>query len=152
MIKAQELRPGNLLNCNHFTDGSWRIIQITGVQISLGDTTSVSWTAKKVCPARLAPIDEGYTGIPLTPEILEKCGFEDVADGSFCISIDHNENSLLIQIYLPNKEEERTDYELWFSLDDGSALYNISKNPIRYLHQLQNLYFALTGEELTVQL
>jgi hypothetical protein len=67
-------------------------------------------------------------GIPLTPEILVKAGFENFEDG-------------------------------WYSLFDFT--WNIYDKVLRWmgvqikchdLHQLQNLYFALTGEELNIQL
>ena len=38
------------------------------------------------------------------------------------------------------------DYNTYY-LEDGEG-YNITSKPIEYVHQLQNLYFALTGEEL----
>jgi hypothetical protein len=47
---------------------------------------------------------------------------------------------------------------LWISEKENSIFYLtddkddfISYNPIRYVHQLQNLYFALTGTELTIK-
>jgi hypothetical protein len=68
--------------------------------------------------------------IPLTPEKLEKCGFiyrndsKDIMDNGYFV------------LYL------------------GDSIY-FNSYPIvqvKYLHQLQNLYFALTGTELTVNL
>ena len=35
------------------------------------------------------------------------------------------------------------------SPDDGLKLVGYFNSDIQYVHQLQNLYFALTGEELT---
>lgn len=77
-----------------------------------------------------------YTPIPLTPEILEKwCGFEN-DDNDFLIGISERTNLHI------NLIKKRTLLE---SYDGIIALCNIS-----YLHQLQNLYFALKGEELPV--
>lgn len=77
--------------------------------------------------------EEELTPISLSPEILEKCGFEAT-------------NGIEIKNYI------------WLVIhcDSGEAnIYNIYKNETlqlriecKYLHQLQNLYFALTGEEL----
>ena len=39
--------------------------------------------------------------------------------------------------------------------NSGNGFYTtaaITQNPIKYIHQLQNLYYALTGEELTIKL
>jgi hypothetical protein len=64
-----------------------------------------------------------YYPIKLTPQILEKCGFE--FNGGYFI--------------IPLK----------------NSLYGIDKIKVGkgiFLHQLQNLYFALTGEELDINL
>ena len=68
--------------------------------------------------------------IPLTPEILEKCGFEKLNSGN------RRFNKIVLMC------ESVSNY----------LLKDIPLTPIRYLHQLQNLYFALTGEELEVKL
>lgn len=82
-----------------------------------------------------AGFDEIYP-IPLTPEILEKCGFK----GNYP-SIGILGDGPILEIYYK-------DGGLFFV---GSEFtYNEPK--IQYLHQLQNLYFALTGEELAFTL
>lgn len=69
--------------------------------------------------------------IPLTPEILEKAGFERIGNKwklkNISIGLGNSFISCLIgQTYIePN---------------------------LKHLHQLQNLYFALTGEELKIEL
>ena len=72
-----------------------------------------------------------YNPIPLKPEILEKCGFIPTGLADFI-----------------NGEIElwQVNNEFHYSVHDD---YHISINSV---HQLQNLYFALTGEELTIQL
>lgn len=67
--------------------------------------------------------------IPLTPEILGNCGFR--KDG-----LTYKSKITLKQFFGENGKHFLFGYE--------NA--NID---IFYLHQLQNLYFALTGEELT---
>ncbi len=92
-------------------------------------------------------ISEGNTGgynlktlnpIPLTPEILEKAGF--VKTGRYAIGaggyITYGKGR--IELLQPKKGDP---YIL--------AFYEVK---IQYLHQLQNLYFALTGTELTIKL
>lgn len=89
------------------------------------------------------------SGIPLTPEILEKCGFEwdksnsDQFKDAWC-------------------EGHNSRFDLWVK---DNVFYMKSRyqeesiNPrqhamphIKYLHQLQNLYYSLTGEELQISL
>lgn len=66
--------------------------------------------------------------IPLTPEILEKCGVFQTVEG-------YSLNGVAL-IYKNN------EFSFW---------HNGTRIIIQYLHQLQNLYFALTGEELNYQ-
>jgi len=97
--------------------------------------------------------------IPLTEEILLKCGFEVekyIATGDFylcgkkVISINRRSYKIIISA---------DDYSNWNFLVDSNYLYKdisreIKQNilPFQYLHQLQNLYFALTNQELEVKL
>ena len=76
------------------------------------------------------------TPIPLTEEWLLKFGFEKTKE-NFC-TYDLGK----ISIYMPSiyYEEGRTYFNSWVIIE---------KSP-KYVHQLQNLYFALTGEELKI--
>lgn len=74
--------------------------------------------------------------IPLSEEVLLKCGFE---EDETHVSEDHPwaiwvKNDVVISLPYFEFSFESTDVE------------------IKYLHQLQNLYYALTGEELEVSL
>jgi hypothetical protein len=73
--------------------------------------------------------------IPLTPEILEKAGFK--FDGDF--------NSYSISSVILSK-----NYCLCSIGDEYLCELNRIGKPIKHIHQLQNLYFALTGEELQI--
>jgi hypothetical protein len=81
-----------------------------------------------------------YEPIPLSPEILEKAGFvKDISSqyGGYLISIGEGE-----MIRIIDDESIGWHYPL-----------NGYKRPItNYLHQLQNLFFALCGEELNITL
>ena len=68
--------------------------------------------------------------IPLTPEILEKCG----------AIVYEFDNGLGNQYRIKDR---------LFVIRDGDIVDYGSSVIIKHLHQLQNLYFALTGEELT---
>jgi hypothetical protein len=74
-----------------------------------------------------------YSPIPLSVELLEQAGFK--WQGG-----DHYANE---------------ENDIW--IEDKSGLYRfarpfLTKYNLKYLHQLQNLYFALTGTELEVNL
>ena len=89
---------------------------------------------------------DGYSPIPLTEEWLLKFGFEErIEYEDFVIKIpsDHNdaERSFYIQLNGLSGLNYKDD-----SIDTESFHLNTI---IKSVHQLQNLYFALTGEELT---
>jgi hypothetical protein len=73
-----------------------------------------------------------FSPIDLTPEILEKAGFA-VPDG-YQDTVLYN-NGLMIDFHLGEYKVREH-----------------SKAPCKYLHQLQNLYYALTGQELIIEL
>lgn len=78
--------------------------------------------------------------IPLTPEILEKAGFGRDNDCTWA------------ERYILNKEVEANTIE---KEGDGYAFYASEwtfGKPFQHLHQLQNLFFALCGKELEIDL
>lgn len=77
-------------------------------------------------------------GIELTSTLLQKCGFVENEGG--------------YHIILDNDTLSKLDWDGptgLYIVEDGHE-FDVSKN--QYLHQLQNLYFALTGKELEVNL
>jgi len=76
--------------------------------------------------------------IELTEEWLLKMGFEKRADWQFVNS------KLVIEFWLiVNKK-----IDVRFRINENES---IPIREIKYVHQLQNLYYALTGEELTIK-
>ena len=71
--------------------------------------------------------------IPLTEEWLLKFGFEKMTKG-YCF---HNGSFGLF-------------FDNWI-LQLETPVTSIELNHIKFVHQYQNLYFALTGEELTIK-
>lgn len=115
-----------MINANELRIGNY-VIATNGeyVAIDAGGINAIAngWLGNEELP---------ITAIPLTPEILEKAGFvHDTAWGLFTIKTETGEIIL------------SDDYILQ-STDTLTKLY--------FLHQLQNLYFALCGEELEISL
>jgi hypothetical protein len=89
--------------------------------------------------------------IPLTPEILESAGFEREEDEILnvyskkylctCPIQDSKPDHIDFKIYEDN-------YGNWYLYFEGAGI----GNGFKYLHQLQNLYYTLTGHELTINL
>jgi hypothetical protein len=79
--------------------------------------------------------------IPLTKELLEKCGFKDPAENGWALRLGLNSIDELCWY--------RQDNSLRYQTKDSGFTRNYNTE---YLHQLQNLYFDLVGEELTIEL
>lgn len=80
---------------------------------------------------------DSYVGIPLTEEWLLNFGFKGLSTSNYL-------GLLLGIIYFRwDKESKYLDFELDYE--------SVQLPHIKYVHQLQNLYFALTGDELTLK-
>ena len=124
MIAANELRIGNLAYNQYGKIGT-----VWGFKV--GDATH---DFEHIVSFKELNVNSCYSRyikpIPLTPEILEKCGFE---KGS-------------IYFYFPKFRIAKIE-----NSDNWIILFSNSDLPIcrfQHLHQLQNLYWCLTNEEL----
>jgi hypothetical protein len=139
MIKIEELRIGNILK---HTDGS--IIIVDGIENATKEHHGcwLVWLKDEGMAydiARLQPI-------PLSPDWLERCGFD--------IDYDRNEESYYSIGWQEGTRlrgiEIVSDHD-GFRLAINDNEYVLGKC-FHYVHQLQNLYFALIGEELPIKL
>lgn len=91
--------------------------------------------------------------IPLTEEWLLKFGFEKIGMEYRKIEGNHPDgrNNTLIQIldyeYIGTGDYSKSFVFLWGQFVNDTPAKDIY---IKHVHQLQNLYFALTGTELTI--
>ena len=122
-MKANELRIGNYVN--HKELG---YIQVYGMNGEI-----IQFDYRKDPYYEEIPFDK-LSYIPLTEDILLKCGFEK----------EEESNCYVNQIALYFTFDKITCNVSYYEYDN---LINVD-----YLHQLQNLYFALTNEELTINL
>lgn len=142
MIDARELRIGNIVgvkdNRNDYFREKYEVIDIFG--------TSGLFTLKELGSEY---VKHRYPGvylrpISLSPEILEKVGFtksEDVCERFTAPYYKSWKN--YIHIALVNDK-----FRLWIECED--EYYNWYWTEIPYIHTLQNLVFALRGEDLNV--
>lgn len=121
-MKITELRIGNNLYFASFLE-----INHTCRVVDLNDKTNLIGVVLNNGTYRCKK--EKLQPIRLTEEILLKCGFSKIA----CFYSSKDETLELTH-----------DFIVWKP--------NTKKLEIKYLHQLQNLYFALTGEELIIEL
>src|SRR5690606_18175024 len=86
---------------------------------------------------RLDGTNHNIKPIPLTEELLLKCGF--VKTGVLTLSFEN----FLFEICLDGDDFVKQQYTLRINV-----CFVIK---VKYLNQLQNLYFALTGQELEIK-
>lgn len=119
MIKPNEIRAGNILN--YITDEECLL------------TTTIDWQDIKYCTENPQDLNRHHFPILLTEEVLFRCGFEKVR----------------YEKYAHNKLNKLRAYP--HVMKDGFGVYIMGSYTlpnIKHLHQLQNLFFALTGQEL----
>lgn len=163
MIQPNELRIGNLFH--PLSDGLIRIPQTAAVlkvhEIQPFHAGSLLHSENPAQNDALHYIRySDMSPIPLTPEILEKwCGFKgEISTGwhTTCYTAFQTFNTNKFDVF-----ESILEHDVQISVNAYSGWSNIQnltsddhgctpKKQIQYLHQLQNLYFALTGEELPV--
>ncbi len=121
MIQAEELRIGNWITT--IINDNWiKVDKISKQSVKDGFFYLINEF-----------IQDHVHPIPLTPEILEGCGFK--PEGLQC-DFSNNEIDL-----------DKTDNG--FKVSFNGSMEGVE---LKYLHQLQNLYFALTGKELEIKL
>lgn len=123
-MKANELRIGNCVLCN----GLRTIVNLKLLESIY--TNNIIFTIEP---------------IPLTEEWLLKCGFE-WREGI------EQESSLVIDLLGRIKIVYYSGNVNFTSLYQDNQCIDFVTGKIKYIHQLQNLYFALIGEELNIEL
>lgn len=126
MIKAQELRLGNIV----LRDGEYHVID-----------------AYDILSASVGDIE--FEGVVLTGDVLARCGFEDDSYANFIITMPDNP----LSNFKSNARWIRISFKEYACLNLQETIditdYDISA-PCKYLHQLQNLFFSICGEELVI--
>jgi hypothetical protein len=123
-LSAKNINPRELRIGNY--------LSVQGLQISV----SITDFQRLLIPEMQLEFMGLYKAIPLTEEWLLRCGFRDFrlllpGDGELEIRLKGN------------------TFHIWPT--DGQTESHNYRNHIYFLHQLQNIYFALTGEELTIK-
>lgn len=121
IIKPEDLRHGNKLLYHIGEDGiEWGV-------------TTIDWQDIKWCSEKNENFNKVYRPIPLTEKVLtEWCGFkvEEMKTSKYWWCYDYQLGRIRRRFYIR-----------------GTKFY---MKGLEYLHQLQNLHFSLTGQELPV--
>jgi hypothetical protein len=141
-MKARELRIGNFINgiYHDYDDGSQEDIEnetlckVVTLDVSgNGDYPIYVYSDEDIEHFSV------FKPIPLTEEWLIEFGFSrEVKVGS-----EMGTDGVEFRVYHFDVLTFNTNHGWWYKVQ------RINDTPLEYVHQLQNLYFALTGEELT---
>lgn len=135
MIKANEIRVGNWLNDPR---------PLTEFNKKYTNNPDNGYFKAKARDIQFAEI---FEPIPLTEEILLKCGFRKrYIRFGYWYFIDILKTETYLRPYIGDR------YIFGLNIDQNCDCEFFDARPISYLHQLQNLYFALTGQELEINL
>jgi hypothetical protein len=139
-MKANELRIGNLVfvdNTQYWSELKGIYLEVTSISSESVSLSHVNMHPNKYY-MRYSQLLEYIQPIPITEELLLKCSLERKAQDTIF------------------------DYPTWYLNDseymfeaDGRFYHNLVNcdyKEVKYLHQFQNIVFALTGEELEVKL
>lgn len=137
MIEVQSLMIGNYVWDNY--SGYMEVSLIDSVN------ESIDLRKNKTLPSGRYIIED-IEPIPLTEEWLEKFGFD---KGT-------SEDGEDVMIYLNSHWKFILEYYNFCQPSEDNGYYLIEylgqlEIQIKHIHQLQNLYFALTSEELTIK-
>ena len=130
-MKANQIRIGNHLKYRSVEDGKWHIRKVDGVGIVM-------------CEQQNELFNEVNRPIKLNETILVRSGFPRSPNGHFCIQIGPGllELSPRSGGYLPAyKTEPLTTEE-----------QTVFLHRLWYVHEFENLYFVLTGREISLDL
>ena len=129
-MKANEIRIGNYIADIWTPNGLFKVTELRKDKIFYGNCFKAKY--------------DDIRPIPLTEEILLKAGFEKCRKGCSL-----NVGGESFDYYIKDKfviwDHKHRGYSLESIRSQGFILYN-------FLHQLQNLFFALTGEEIKIEL
>lgn len=141
MIDPKELRIGNWVNYMH-SDGVCR------PNIVMGFMSSYDLKTQYVVEINPPDCFNAYlpdlSPIPLTEQWVKDFGFEYTNNGYFW-SIEYEDWEFVIRTFGKGEISDSV------SITDDGWDGQIDPECIQYVHQLQNLYFCLCGEELSKQ-
>jgi hypothetical protein len=92
-----------------------------------------------------------FSPIPLTPEILERAGFwKNEKRGTYVLEFKNSADMDIVLFIGAGEDTPEKPYMFW-GIQDISFDYVLVEK-LHFVHQLQNLIFALCGTELDINL
>lgn len=116
-----------MVNANELRIGNWINLQDSPIKVN----GHALWNMEQ------GLLNGSYSPIILTPEILSKAKFE------------HYHDNPRLEVFYVNRQWY---YPFFINMSRGLTYWYDENLKLGSLHQLQNLFFALTGEELEITL
>jgi hypothetical protein len=135
MIQANELRIGNWVLDYYGRPRQVAYVgEVVGLHNGMGGTDRYQKN-----PIISYDLEKDLHPIPLSPEILEKCGWQKDGDEEGEWYTDLSSNGVLFL-----EGDKNGLCEVFLDMDNSIR--------VRFLHQLQNLFWCLCGKELEIDL
>lgn len=141
-MKPQELSIGNIVEVNHYEYGDM-FASVTSIN-DVGDLCLHLLDERFTKEEYECTMNE-VTPIPITEELLEKCGFERNNDTPpYILDLDKGRRVYMFKITY--------GWILQYVRYGVGYDETVSKNIVMFVHQLQNAYYLVTGKELEIKI
>jgi hypothetical protein len=149
MIQMSELRIGNMVR-----DNKGRILPVLWIHregICLEEMEDFidgnEFVSDQQVNVPFFTAQENVFGVPLTIDILKRCGFEPALENP-----SPGYGPMDYTLTYDDTEHHREYMTVWHEDDGRWFLNEFGYIPLEYLHQLQNITYCLRGKELEVNL
>lgn len=154
MIKASECRVGNKLYFQFAPDQARQTVTVSWVS-----DDSLGYYEQHEASYPQSP--KSFTGVPLTPETLGNLGFGKYVRAKDYIEADENHDLdwadladwVVYEIkgfYIGLRNGGYFPVRSGAFYDESTGLHIVGRQ-VEFVHDLQNLFYALCGEELTIK-
>lgn len=137
------------LSIGHYLLYKGEIVQVTGLSLELVTFTRVGFNCPEVDGI------EAFEGVPLTGELLRKCGFlfnpTRAIGNPFNFSLPNRKEISISNVGTPNEMVFLNEYD-GIKITDCIVIRNWDYVKRTYLHQLQSFVLSLTVKPLEVNL
>ncbi len=141
MIRKTEIRLGNYVR-----DRGGKVIRIDFIELIQKGVETKFGQRIFIDKKEVHPMTE-YTAyaevIPLTEKWLLDFGFILYSTGSFCKHLNNDDSYLVIDLKYKNG--------VWLNINQEGVENSIKLSHIKNVHELQNVYYSLTGIELQLK-
>ena len=142
-MKVNDLRIGNWIK---YEDKLVQVVQLSSLMILC--QREENQFLVNCAPKEFQPIE-------LTEEVLVKIGFkkeERITSNLYYLDFEENEDDITRVKYVIYNSNSLPLLKIITTKYNSFEGFELTKRGIKYLHELQNAYYLLTGQELNIEL